>query len=511
MKTISILLLSYILAAGGDWPMFHRTPDFTGNAADEVLDPDNLTKDSIQLGARITAGPVVRGDTAYVGTHGGRLCAVSNNVLLWSTKLGGTSSKIFGEAVVAGNQVIVGSTDGKVYFVNLDGSIARTFPSNGTIGQIVSPINFIENRNRIYVNGGDGFFYCLSLDGNVIWSYNTNANGLFVAAELGVPPEIMFGSPYNAGDSTLIVSAPYGFCYKLKDMGTSYQVLDSMTTRGDQADNSSGFAQSYYTPCILNGMFALSFAFKEKGYSYELCGLDSMSRILKAASNCFSFLAPVACSFGDTTAFYMQHQRTVFKATNLDFGRSGKAVDTNGCYRTASIWPSSSFALSRDYLVGQTDNGTFYMLNKGNLSLVKEFAFCDTFGLQYAFRQSKSAPAISNGRVYFGAENGCLYTIRSGVVSDEKKRGFVPALKFSSSPNPFNPSTTIRCQGLANARYQLRIFDTAGRLIFETSRSGIELRDGIKWNAEATPSGFYTAVLTGSHGLLLKQGITLIK
>ncbi|MBL8028211.1 MAG: PQQ-binding-like beta-propeller repeat protein [Fibrobacteres bacterium] len=511
MKIIITLLMCYVFSAGSDWPMFHKTPDFTGNAADEVLDLDNLVKDSINLGSRITAGPVVRGDTVYVGTHGGRLCAVRNGELLWSTLLNGPTHKILGEAVVAGNQVIVGSTDGKVYYLNLDGSISRTFPLEGTIGQIVSPINFIENRNRIYVNGGDGYFYCLSLDGAIIWSYNTNANGLFVAAELGVPPEIMFGSPYNANDSTLIVSAPYGLSYKLKDMGSSCVVIDSMTTRGSKADGTSGFCQPYYTPCILNGFFPLSFAFKERGYSYELCSLDSMSLVQKGASGIFSYIAPVACSFGDTTAFYMQYERTIYKATNLDFGSSAKANAINGCYRTAKLWPSSSPALSRDYLIGQTDNGTIYILDKGNLSLVKEFAFCDTFGLKYGFKHSKSAPAISNGRVYFGAENGCLYILGKGNVKIESKSNLVPSLKLTSAPNPFNPSTTIRCSGLTDVNYRLCIYNTLGKLVFDTFKNGSELQDGVKWKSIEQPSGFYTAVLTGSHGLLLKQGITLVK
>jgi hypothetical protein len=83
-------------------------------------------------------------------------------------------------------------------------------------------------------------------------------------------------------------------------------------------------------------------------------------------------------------------------------------------------------------------------------------------------------------------------------------------------PNPFNPRTTLSFELTRGGPVELRIFDTAGRLVAVPMKGFAEAgRHQVAWearreNGTALPSGVYAVqVVSGSE--VATQKITLLK
>lgn len=78
-------------------------------------------------------------------------------------------------------------------------------------------------------------------------------------------------------------------------------------------------------------------------------------------------------------------------------------------------------------------------------------------------------------------------------------------------PNPFNPTTTIQFNVLANGKSQLQIYDIKGRLVETLVNGGMAAGEHeVQWNAAQFSSGIYFVQLTDGNNLQTRK-ILLLK
>lgn len=158
-------------------------PDNDGNLAGRDRDgdllwlfPDESADDaageSLDLEA-IYGNPTVRDNRVYVGGFDHNLYALElsggDPELAWRFA---TEGDIVGGAAVdeAGELIVVGSSDHRVYGLTADGEEAWRF---GTGERVWSTPAFGDGL--VYIASMDGSLYALDLDGNEVWSFDSDA------------------------------------------------------------------------------------------------------------------------------------------------------------------------------------------------------------------------------------------------------------------------------------------------------------------------------------------------
>jgi len=132
------------------------------------LDKSGTLRWTKKLDGKISSGIAWRQDKAYVGTQEGIFLAMnqSSGKSLWQIKAGGA---IEAGAVFWGSQIIVGCTDGKLYFINRKEDL-------GGIVEIGSPIRItpLVDGDRLYLGTEDSTFQCFDLKSKKIkWKIKT--------------------------------------------------------------------------------------------------------------------------------------------------------------------------------------------------------------------------------------------------------------------------------------------------------------------------------------------------
>src|SRR5205085_12592933 len=164
------LILSAVLCAADEWPLFRGSPQLTGVAGTTLPATLGLlwtyeAGDSIESSAAISAGSV------YVGVQTGDLVAIdlATGKLRWKYRAQegiAESSPAVHEGVV-----YVGDSSGLLHAVRAaDGKGLWTFKTEGEIKS--SPV---VAGDRVLIGSYDGNLYCLSVrDGKLIWKYTTS-------------------------------------------------------------------------------------------------------------------------------------------------------------------------------------------------------------------------------------------------------------------------------------------------------------------------------------------------
>lgn len=121
------------------------------------LDKSGTLRWTKEINGKISSAISWRQDKAYVGTQEGIFLAMnqSSGKSLWQLKAGGAFEA---GAVFWGSQIIVGCTDGKLYFINRNEDL-------GGIVEIGSPIRItpLVDGDRIYLGTDDATFQCFDL------------------------------------------------------------------------------------------------------------------------------------------------------------------------------------------------------------------------------------------------------------------------------------------------------------------------------------------------------------
>ncbi|MDQ3869958.1 MAG: PQQ-binding-like beta-propeller repeat protein [Thermoproteota archaeon] len=85
---------------------------------------------------------------------------------IWNFEIHGN---VFSSPCVVGVLIVLGSLDGHIYAIDMEGNVRWTYE---TQGQIWSSPSF--NGDKIFIGSDDGFLYCLDLDGSLQWKRRLN-------------------------------------------------------------------------------------------------------------------------------------------------------------------------------------------------------------------------------------------------------------------------------------------------------------------------------------------------
>ena len=383
-----VLILCVFWAApeafGSDWPQFMRNSENNGDAADEQLVmPLNLIA-QIKLGDAVMNSPAVVGGLVYVVDQMGKAYCVDPDAepaIVWESAPEGSGAYGSNTAspCVAGGKVYFGTTGGNVHILNAaDGNLIKTVSLGSSI---VSGLTWANDS--VYLQTLDAVVYCLDSDGNERWQWQKAGN-------------IHYGGCVVAVSGSNVVTSVGSNMYCLDDTGTQVWSAGSSSTRYVPTGISISGGCVYTTCSGSDGQGQVRRFLLANGD--ESVKNDEWSPMCTAAVR-------------GTTMYY---SRQAYGVTSYNFGGSAnwKSFTTNAGDLTPSV---TSPALSQDYCVFTTSLGRLIAVNLagtgsglGDLS-ISPFIFEPPHDLAI-----NSSPAIANGRVYFGCDDGYLYVLGSG-------------------------------------------------------------------------------------------------
>jgi eukaryotic-like serine/threonine-protein kinase len=141
---------------------------------------------------------IFRGDARLTGIT--RETIPANPSLLWTFQAG---TDIKSSPVISNSLIIIGSGNGTVYAIDMDGKLKWSFDTGNTIE---APA--LIHKNRVYIGNLSGRLYCLDLlSGNKVWEYECDNQ--------------IMGSPniWNDGRRELILVGSYDYYLHAVDAG----------------------------------------------------------------------------------------------------------------------------------------------------------------------------------------------------------------------------------------------------------------------------------------------------
>lgn len=132
------------------------------------------TAGELEVGAYVAASPAVRDATAYFGTFGNKVVAVSlkDSKVLWDYDPPDQDFPFYSSAAVTGDLVVIGGRDKRVHA--LDRATGKARWTHALRGRVdASPV---VAGDRVYVADTAGILAALDLkDGSVAWQYETGS------------------------------------------------------------------------------------------------------------------------------------------------------------------------------------------------------------------------------------------------------------------------------------------------------------------------------------------------
>jgi len=168
---VSLTLLA-LSARGADWPQFMRSPEHTGDAADEALEMPLGLVAQVKLDDAVTTSPAVVAGRVYVIDQMGTAYCVDPQAgrVLWRAAPDG--EKAMGSNTsspcVARGRVYYGTTAGAFHVLDAsDGKVINTL----RLGSPVLGSPTLAN-DSVYFQTVEPVLYCLDLDGRERWRWN---------------------------------------------------------------------------------------------------------------------------------------------------------------------------------------------------------------------------------------------------------------------------------------------------------------------------------------------------
>lgn len=389
---VMVLILSVFSplpqAYGSDSPQFMRNSENNGNAPDEQLAmPLNLIA-QIKLDDVVMNSPAIVDDLVYVVDQMGKAYCIDPNAdpkILWK-------SAPEGNTAYGSNTASPCVANGKLYFATTTGNVHILDAANGNLTRTVSFGSSIVSgptyaNDSFYFQTLDAIVHCLDSDGNERWQWQKAGN-------------IHYGGCVVAVSGTKVVTSVGSNMYCLEDMGTQARILWS-----------AGTSSTRYVPTGIS---------ISGGYVYTTCaGSDGQGqvRMFSLASGSESSKsnewAPMCTSAVRGTTMY--YSRQAYGVTAYDFGvgtAAWKSFTSNAGDLTPSV---TSPALSQNHCVFTTSLGRLIAVNLASTGSGLNSLSIPPFIFQPPHNQAiNSSPAISNGKVYFGCDDGYLYILGAG-------------------------------------------------------------------------------------------------
>ena len=403
-----LLLIHFVFSArfpvvAGDWPQFMRNCEHAGNAAEERLAmPLDLSARVKLDDAVLTSPAVVAGKVFIVDQMGTAYCVDPGaNRIVWQSAPEGeaalgsnTSSPCVGRG-----KVFYGTTAGNLHI--LDARTGRAVRSIAFGSPILGSITLANDS--IYLQTLDAVVHCLDLDGNSRWRwdhYNLDAAGQ--APHSGAH----YGGVAVSVSGKRVVMA----------IGFDLVCVEDRTTEARHLWTRRQPLGTTYLPVgtAVGGNFVYcSFPGKDGKGSFLRVRLEdgSFDKEMDLLTNQWAVLA--AAAVRDATAYF---SRQAFGVTAHCFDSNDADLWSSFSDDPASLTPSlCSPALSRNHCVFTTLHGELVAVNldargRGlDSPSARAFRFKTPHGSVIT-----SSPAIADGRVYFGSDDGHLYVLGSG-------------------------------------------------------------------------------------------------
>jgi outer membrane protein assembly factor BamB len=182
---IVCMLVSSVFA--DDWPMFHHDLALSGYTNSAAPSTDNILW-TYQTNASIQSSPAIVNGKVYIGSRDGYLYCLDRNTgaLIWSYY---ASSVIQSSPAVAEGIVYFLATNGVMHALDADdGSVVWTVNLSGGSWDWSSPA--VHDQN-VFIGSSSGFIYSLNaLTGAVVWS-------TYIGAEPNSPISVVNGKVYS--------------------------------------------------------------------------------------------------------------------------------------------------------------------------------------------------------------------------------------------------------------------------------------------------------------------------
>ena len=221
--------LDAIAAAAADWPHYRGNPELHGHAPGSLGSKPELAW-KFETGAEVLSSPVIQDGVVYVGSTDNKVYAIdlATGEERWSYD---TGDMVEAPPLVLDGRVYIGSSDGCLYALDAaSGEFAWKFETQDKILGGANWFRSADGSLRIVVGSYDAFVYCLDTAGNKRWAYETD--NYVHGAPAVANAEIVFGG-CDAG--LHLVSAETGERVARIDLGQGCQVAGSVALADDKA------------------------------------------------------------------------------------------------------------------------------------------------------------------------------------------------------------------------------------------------------------------------------------
>lgn len=402
-----------------DWPMFHHDLAHTGYST-STAPTTNQTLWIFTTGDAVTTSPSVVDGLVYFGSDDGNVYAVnaSSGALIWNYSTGGPVQS--SPSVLDGVVYIGGFHSHAVYALNASSGVPLwNSPINSSYPNIVSSTAVANGFVYVDVSNVDesgGRLYALNATTGILaWQYQ--------------PGAWLTSSPAVYGDMVYIGTST-GNVVSLN--AKSGNVLWSYYVREDGSNSPSG---SGYGP--VSSSMSISKGFVYFGVAAE------MVQALNASTGAFVWSGRVVGGVSSSCAAVsngMVYQSTTYGGnSSLDLHAGGVCAlnATTGTLlwtRTVGSITQSSPAVADGIVYVGSDSATLnYLGGTGPFNFYALNATTGTILWTYtADGPIYSSPAIANGAVYVGSNDGKVYAF--GTTQNTLSP--MPSASPTSSPNP---------------------------------------------------------------------------
>jgi outer membrane protein assembly factor BamB len=294
-------------------------------------------------------------------------CLNQGGAVVWSQNITGGGYQL-ASALVIGDQLIVPSTDGKVFSFNaLNGSRQWTYsvPFSWT-GITSSPIDY---RDQIIIASGDGNVTALALNGTKLW--NTK-----------IASSVYFSSP-AAKDGIIYIGSEDSKLHAVyaNGSGEAWNVTVPGKVRSSPLLLDDKIVITY---AVYNGMVAIDGGVA----AYNYTGAQIWNVNINSTSTSAAWTSKGLVVTNITGVSMISPNGTVLWTKNLGVVKSSPSVSRSGIYLVTYGTPAVA-----------------YMLDLNGNILFKEILVPAAYAM--------SSPAIADGRVYFASDSGYVYCIQN--------------------------------------------------------------------------------------------------
>jgi len=170
-----------------DWPTFHGDISRVGTSSEKYINPPLSVRWGFSTGGNIWSSPAVVKKTLFVGSSDGKMYSldVTDGTMRWAFR---TGNAIFSSPAIDNGTVYFGSSDHMLYALDADtGALKWYFQTGDPITSSPAALD-----GAVYFGSWDGYFYGLTTNGDLMWKFRTD--GAIYSSPAIAHGKVYFGS-----------------------------------------------------------------------------------------------------------------------------------------------------------------------------------------------------------------------------------------------------------------------------------------------------------------------------